>query len=158
RQCYQESFSATLLQSSLVVPAGGLGGPVVDILGHVAGIEVRRESATPPNAIIPINLVLNLVEALKVARTSRSPRLGVSVLELSRLREQLGSRALPASAPDSGVYIDDVFEPSPASRAGVRPGDFLVALGGHAVRSVADFQRWLYVLGIGTEAKLELRR
>jgi S1-C subfamily serine protease len=56
------------------------------------------------------------------------------------------------------VYIDDVFTPSPASRAGVRPRDFLVGLGGHPLLSVADFQMWLYVLGIGTQAELDLMR
>src|SRR5262249_48162624 len=60
--------------------------------------------------------------------------------------------------PPTGVYIDDVFTPSPAAGAGVRPGDFLVALGGHQLFSVGDFQTWLYVLGIGTQAELDLLR
>jgi hypothetical protein len=40
----------------------------------------------------------------------------------------------------------------------VRPGDFLVGLGGHRLLSVADFQTWLYVLGVGAQAELELVR
>ena len=162
RQCYQEALSATLVQSSLVVSRAGLGGPVVDIEGRLVGIGIQRE--TPPQAevpatqVLPINLVLNLFEALKVARSNRSPWLGVSVLELPLLRQRLGSRAAAAAIPRTGVYVDDVFDPSPASRAGVRPGDFLVALGGHDVRSVADFQRWLYVLGIDTDVDLGLVR
>jgi len=152
RQCYQEALSATLLQSSLVVSDGGLGGPIVDIEGRVVGIAVQRASrATPATQILPMNLVLNLFEALKVARSNRSPWLGVSVLELAAVRSAVG-------APRAGVYIDDVFDPSPASRAGVRPGDFLVALGGHDVASVGDFQRWLYILGIDTDVDLGLVR
>jgi S1-C subfamily serine protease len=124
----------------------------VDIEGRVVGIGVHRESgAASTTQILPINLVLNLFEALKVARSNRSPWLGVSVLELAAVRSAAGT-------PRAGVYVDDVFDPSPASRAGVRPGDFLVALGGRDVASVGDFQRWLYVLGIDTDVELGLVR
>jgi len=76
--------------------------------------------------VLPINLVLNLYEALKVSQSRESPWLGVSVLELPLLRRQLGDKAGTIDIPRTGVYIDDVFDPSPASRAGVRTGDFLL--------------------------------
>ena len=41
---------------------------------------------------------------------------------------------------------------------GVKPGDFLVELGGHAIQSVGDFQKWMYVMGIGTKVELGLVR
>ena len=141
------------------MPAGGLGGPVVDILGargrHERAARRRRGRGAAPRRrpagdhVLPVNLVLNLYEALKVAQSTRSPWIGVSVLELPALRRKLGAEAHGVAIPQTGVYIDDVFDPSPASRAGVRPGDFLLALGGHPLLSVGDFQTWLYVLGIG---------
>jgi S1-C subfamily serine protease len=167
RQCYQEQRSATLLQSSLVLPAGGLGGPVVDIFGHVVGVNIGDPGTSRPAPssdtttvarTLPINLVLNLFEALKVAQSQRSPWLGVSVLELPLARRRLGKQAKGTVFPRTGLYIDDVFDPSPASRAGVRPGDFLIRLGGHELYSVGDFQTWLYVLGIGTRAEIDLVR
>jgi serine protease Do len=141
-----------------------LGGPVVDILGHVIGLSVQPGRAaaapalTPPagSVTLPSNLIANLLEALKVSQTSRSLWLGISVLEPSSLRTRPESASI--TIPPTGIYVDDVFDPSPASRAGVRRGDFLLALGGHELRSVGDFQTWLYELGIGTEAKLGLLR
>ena len=156
RQCYQAALSATRLQSSLVVPPTGLGGPVVDILGHVVGMSVRAGTdvdGPPASGVLPIILVQNLFEALKVARSHSSPWIGISVLELPALRRQLASQPHRIAIPPTGVYIDDVFAPSPASRAGVRVGDFLVGLGGHPVLSVGDFQTWLYVTGIGATAE-----
>jgi S1-C subfamily serine protease len=122
------------------------------------GVTLPAGSQPLAARTLPINLVLNLFEALKVAQSQRSPWLGISVLELPLARRQLGATVQESSFPESGVYIDNVFDPSPAFRAGVRPGDFLIGLGGHRVSSVADFQMWLYVLGIGTEAELELLR
>jgi S1-C subfamily serine protease/mono/diheme cytochrome c family protein len=162
RQCYQAMMSATRVQTSLAVGPTALGGPVVDILGRVVGLSIRREGAltgaADESAVLPINLVVNLVEALKVARSDRSPWLGVSVLELPALRKKLGDAARAAAVPQTGVYVDDVFDPSPASRAGVRTGDFLQGLGGHPVLSVGDFQKWLYVAGIGATVDLDLVR
>jgi S1-C subfamily serine protease len=108
--------------------------------------------------VLPISLVLNLFEALKVARSHRSPWIGISVLELPAVRRRLGPNAHGVAMPPTGVYIDDVFTPSPAARAGIRPGDFLVGLGGHAILSVGDFQTWLYVTGIDATAELALVR
>jgi S1-C subfamily serine protease len=161
RQCYQAEASATRLQSSLTMAQGALGGPVVDIQGQVVGMTVRASAepgAPPSSSILPINLVLTLLEALKVSHSERSPWIGTSVLELPLLRRRLGAKVAEVRIPPTGVAIDDVFDPSPASRAGVRPGDFLVALGGHPVFAVGDFQTWLYVAGIGSTVDLDLVR
>ena len=166
RQCYQQELSATRVQSSLAIPERALGGPVVDIQGRVVGLGVGepRGAAPPPGSpgtghVLPINLVLNLYEALKVAHSTRSPWIGVSVLELDRVAKRAAADHAPAAAmPVNGIGIDDVFAPSPAAAADVKPGDFLVEMGGRAIQSVGDFQKWLYVLGIGTRVELGLLR
>lgn len=165
RQCYQQELSATLVQSSLVIPERALGGPVVDIEGRVVGLAVgepRGAAPAPGSAanghVLPINLALNLFEALKVAHSTRSPWLGISVLELDRMRRRVAADKPAAALPVNGIGIDDVFVPSPAAAAGVKPGDFLVELGGHPIQSVGDFQKWMYVLGIGTKVELGLVR
>lgn len=166
RQCYQQELSATRVQSSLAIPERALGGPVVDIQGRVVGLGVGepRGAAPPPGSpgtghVLPINLVLNLYEALKVAHSTRSPWIGVSVLELDRVaRTAAATEKAKAAMPVNGIGIDDVFVPSPAASAGVKPGDFLVEMGGHAIQSVGDFQKWMYVLGIGAKVELGLVR
>lgn len=178
RQCYQQEISATRLQSSLVIPERARGGPVVDIQGRVVGLSVGEPrvaagataaggasssgatsaGANPAGHVLPINLVLNLYEALKIAHSTRSPWIGVSVLELDRVAAARDPEKPAPALPVNGVGIDDVFVPSPAAAAGVRTGDFLVELGGHPVQSVADFQKWMYVNGIGKKVELGLLR
>ena len=160
RQCYQEQLTATLLQASLVVNPESFGGPLVDIRGRVVGMLVPPPlaSAQGTTFALPIDLALNLFEALKVTESRRSPWLGVSVLELATARRRAGSESARIDLPSTGVFIDDVFEPSPASRAGIRVGDSLVAIDGQRLLSVLDFQKWLYLAGIGHEVSLELHR
>ena len=164
RQCYQEDLSRTLFQTSVAVPAESQGGPLLDVQGRAIGLTVRRPGGlelaggASSTYALPMNLVLNIYEALKVAQSDRSPWIGVSVLELASARRRLGTQTRAVEFPRTGVYIDDVFDPSPASRAGVRPGDFLVAMGTHRVLSVGDFQKWLYLAGIDSEIDVELYR
>lgn len=158
RDCYQENRTATLLQTSIRAGSGVYGGPLVDIHGEVIGLSVPPSSMAAsiegsPVFGLPIELATTLYEALKIKESQRSPWLGFSVLELGwQLR-----RRLPW-APMTGIYIDDVFTPSPASRAGVRVGDVLHAMDGQRMLSVADFQRWLYLYGVGHTVRLEIYR
>ncbi len=62
------------------------------------------------------------------------------------------------SSPRTGVYIDNVFEPSPAFAAGVRSGDVLVSMNDQRILSVQDFQRLLYLLGVGKKITVEVYR
>jgi hypothetical protein len=122
-------------------------------------MSVRQETAVgepPVTGVLPINLVLNLFEALKVARSNRSPWIGISVLELPVARRRLAGHVPAVVVPTTGVYIDDVFDPSPAHKAGIRPGDFLLGLGGHRVLAVGDFQTWLYVAGVDAKVDLDI--
>jgi S1-C subfamily serine protease len=58
----------------------------------------------------------------------------------------------------TGIYIDDVFEPSPASQIGIRTGDILTKMEDHPILGVPDFQTWLYLLGIDARVTLEIVR
>lgn len=159
RECYQEEPSETLYQTSVWVEAGGFGGPVVDLQGNVIGMAQPRPGLVPPRGIpsvlrvLPIELALTIYEALAIRAKDVSPWVGFAVLELSR-----DVRRKMEDPPRTGVYIDDVYAPSPASKAGIQAGDVLVAFDGNRLLSVADFQRWLYLSGVGKSVTLDLHR
>jgi serine protease Do len=186
RQCYQEELTATLMQASLGIPVGGYGGPLTNIEGEVVGIMVPGPGTEFPELVhttrslefaLPINLAMAIYEPLKLRESRKSPWLGFSVLELGavRLRQP---ETNPSAEPDAtgsvprrrlrssrrsqfprlGVYIDDVFEPSPAAAADLRIGDTLLSIDGNVLVSVGEFQKWLYLSGIGRTIELEIYR
>jgi serine protease Do len=164
RACYQEQLTATLLQASLAVPREAYGGPLVDIRGRVVGMLVPPPGAgaLAPRGVeyaLPIGLAMNVGHALAVSESRRSPWLGCSVLELATIHKRARDAGTPPPRlPRTGVCIDNVFEPSPASRAGIRVGDCLVSIDGNRLLSVLDFQKWLYLSGIGRTVRLEVFR
>ena len=57
-----------------------------------------------------------------------------------------------------GVAIEDVWEGSPAQKLGIQVGDILVQFSYNRILSVADFQKWLYMYGVGQPVKLYVLR
>jgi serine protease Do len=161
RECYQEQRTATLLQASLRIPPSSYGGPLLNSRGEVIAMSTPRDAAVgpEPDAMfgqtygLPIDLAMNLFEPLRAKESQRSPWIGISVLSLSgEVRRRL------TTVPKSGVYIDDVFDPSPAASAGLKVGDVLVQMGDQPMFSVYDFQRSLYLANVGKEVTLLIDR
>lgn len=165
RQCYQGDLSAALMHMSLRVPDQAYGGPLVNIRGKVVGMTVPRphadlqassQTARASEFALPIDLAMGIYEVLKIKESRRSPWLGFSILELATVRRT--GEVDWTTLSRTGVYIDDVFEPSAASAAGIQVGDCLVSLDGQLLFSVLGFQRWLYLSGIGRTVTLEIFR
>ena len=153
--CYQADLTGSFIHGSMAVSPGAVGGALVNVAGEVVGmivsaptLESTRPAAPEPfvTYAMQIQTALAVGEALKQKRTHESPWLGFSVLSFEELWRRLGdyARYEAVSKPEFGLFIDDLFDPSPASKAGVEVGDFVVEINGVEIRSVVDFQQTLY--------------
>ncbi|MEM7203161.1 MAG: trypsin-like peptidase domain-containing protein [Planctomycetota bacterium] len=168
RECYQELLSATYIQAALRVHPETYGGPLVNIHGDVIGILLPRQVNYGHLALqdsygieyaLPSNIFRGLFASIRDVGSVRSPWLGFAVMSRAELRQERGAEAYNAMAkPRFGILLENTFEPSPASVAGLEPGDFLVKFNGQIVYTPIDFQRFLYLAGIGKEVELELFR
>ncbi len=168
RDCYQEQLTATYLQAALKVHPQCYGGPLVNIRGQVVGMLTPRLPkpgvlAEPTNHglefALPSNIIKTIYAALREKESLRSPWLGYAVMSPAELRKEIGPDAFRTmKRPALGIYIENVFDPSPAQTAGIKPGDFLIKFDGKAVRSPLEFQKHLYLAGIGATVKLTMFR
>ena len=168
RDCYQDLLSAFFLQVGLVAHPEAYGGPLVNLRGEVVGILAPRQvdfgawRASPRLGIefgLPSNVVIGLHEAIRTVRSFRSPWLGFAVMsrpEIVAVRGLAAFEALPK--PRNGILIENVYQPGPAFDAGLLPGDFLVQFGSTRIFTPVDFQRCLYLAGIGATVTLEVWR
>ena len=168
RDCYQENMTATYLQASLRVHPECYGGPLLNVRGEVIGILLplrSRFGALPIELArglefaLPSNVLSGLYNSLRQVGSARSPWLGFAVMSRAELLKDKGPEAFAAMPkPRFGIYIENVFSPSPAAAAGLQPGDFLVKFDGEYVQSPILFQRFLYLAGIGADVTLEIHR
>ena len=162
RECYQDDLSATYMQTSVTVSDAALGGPVVNLHGEVIGVSARRGGPTIADPLAPLpgsgyalpsNIANAILQSLLIRESKESPWLGISVLALSE-----AMRVKHGDGKPGGILIDNVFDPSPASRLGIRVNDVLKSMEGERINNVHDFQRLLYHHGPGSRVRLGLVR
>ncbi len=114
---------------------GSSGGPVLDAGGQLLGINTNRLGEGFYLAIPADEALRGRIDALARGESVRPPQLGITITPghvARRLRRAVG-------LPDTeGLLIRDVAEDSPAARAGLAPGDLIVAAAGQPVRTIDD--------------------
>lgn len=143
------------IQTDAAINRGNSGGPLVNLRGEVVGVNARMLlGAENVGFAIPINTVKEVVDA--IIAHGRVPRswLGVHV------QEMLATTDDPSK---HGVIIADVDPHSPASEAGLQPGDVLTAANGTPVNArfeedLPAIRKLLSSLAIGGTAQLAIQR
>jgi len=123
---------------------GSSGGPVLDVQGQLLGINTNRLGEGFYLAIPADDELRRRVDTLARGESVRTPQLGITITPghvARRLRRAVG-------LPDTeGLLIREVAEDSPAARAGLAPGDLIVAAAGQPVRTVDDLSGALQAAG-----------
>ncbi len=140
------------IQTQAPINPGNSGGPLVNIDGEVIGINTAIiANAQGLGFAIPINLAKwvadQLIEHGKVVRGW----LGVVVQELTpAVAEALGL--------NHGVIVLKVVPGSPASKAGLQPGDIILAVNGKPIENASQLQFEIMKTKPGTEITLTVMR
>jgi len=144
------------IQTDAMIDRGSSGGPLVDLMGRVIGINSRGQGRGI-GFTIPVDTVLDVLAQISDGGVERG-WLGVSIQPLDRdLAAYLGK-------PDvGGVIVNSVADDSPAKKAGIVPGDILVGFGEHAVEAekeedLGSFQRLVAATPPGTKVQIALLR
>jgi S1-C subfamily serine protease len=131
-----------VIQTDAALHPGNSGGALATSDARVVGINTAVVGPGIGQGLgmaIPLDATTNgIIGALIAHGRVHRAELGLSG----------GSRALPPRMADRlgrrrGVEVTGVVAGGPAARAGMRPEDIVVALGGHPVEAISDMQRLL---------------
>lgn len=130
-----ESF----IQTDASVNPGNSGGALVDVNGHLLGINTAiatRNGAFQGYAFaIPINLVTRIADDIIEYGNYQRAYLGVSVVEMdSELAEEMNVRIT------QGVLIEEVTDGGSAQYAGLLPKDIIVQVDDRKITSASELQ------------------
>ena len=145
------------IQTDAAINQGNSGGPLVNIYGEVIGINTWIASSSGGSVglgfAIPINNVKSAIDAFIKDGKITYGWLGVSLLEVTdEFKQELGV------GKQSGAFAAEVFVDSPAYKAGIKPGDYIVELNGKTVKNVNQLVRDVGYLEAGTTATFKILR
>lgn len=145
------------IQTDAAINPGNSGGALVDINGHLMGINTaiysRSGGSMGIGFAIPTSTARSVMES--IVRDGRVTRgwIGVEPQDLNpELAESFGIAA------GSGVIITGVLQNGPAAQAGIRPGDVITSVAGREVTTVTQLLSAVAALQPGTPAAMDVVR
>ncbi|MEA2762676.1 MAG: serine protease Do [Gemmatimonadaceae bacterium] len=141
-----------MIQTDASINPGNSGGPLVDAAGEVIGVNSSIFSPSGGSIgigfAIPINRARRVAEDLLAHGVVRHPWIGMQP-EMSRA---------PGVAGNTGVVVASVVPGSPASRAGIRPGDVIVRSRSRSLHNAYDWYAELLELRVGENDSIIVKR
>jgi S1-C subfamily serine protease len=126
-----------LIETDAAIQPGDSGGPLADMQARVIGMDTAATlghligggQTSDHGFAIPIQHALAIAHQIQAGHGSSTIHIGT--------RGMIGVQVADISA-GSGADVQQVTAGSPADRAGIRPGDTIVAIDGHAVTTSAS--------------------
>jgi len=142
------------IQTDASINPGNSGGPLFNFKGEVIGINTAIINfAQGIGFAIPSNMAKRITTQLKEKGKVVRGWLGIGIQPLT---EELASNF--GVSEDEGVLVNEVFEGDPASKAGVKPGDIIIAINGQPVDSPSKLSRLIARISPGDKIKVEVIR
>jgi serine protease Do len=145
------------VQTDAAVNPGNSGGPLINLDGEVIGMNTLLLSPSQENAgvgfAIPSNIVRWVASSLIAHGRILRGWLGV---ELQAVDQNIAAAMeLPGQ---SGALISRVLPASPAEKAGLKPGDVVLKMGGIKIETIHDLRNRVAQAKPGEPVHLEILR
>jgi serine protease Do len=145
------------IQTDAPINPGNSGGPLVDVDGHVVGINTFILSESGGNEglgfAIPSDVVRSVFDQIRAQGRVHRGQIGVYLKTITpELAEGLH---LPV---DDGVILEDVAPDSSADKAGLKVGEIVTTVGGKRVDDLREFALDLYAYKVGQSVEVGVLR
>ena len=148
---------APLIQTDAAITPGNAGGPLLNLKGDVVGINIMRQplacSTTKLSFATPSHDAAQVVEQLKREGRVQRAWLGIALQPIDGRLARAFGRDLT-----QGALVASVAADSPAGRAGLHPGDIILAMDRQRVAGVQSVMQLMAAMAPGQSVLLDLWR
>lgn len=145
------------IQTDAAVNPGNSGGALTDTSGNLIGINTaiysRSGGSLGIGFAIPVHSAKQIMEQIIQSGSVVRGWLGVSMQDLTEdLAESFGMDNL------NGSLIANVLRDGPADKAGIKPGDIIIAVEGKAMKSTSELLKAVAALPPGNTVDVTIIR
>ena len=145
------------IQTDASINPGNSGGALVNLRGELIGMNTAILAPTGGNVgigfAIPTNMIMTIKESLVKHGEVKRGLLGVTTQDLTP--ELVSAFNLENK---HGAAISRIESNSPAAKAGLEPGDIIVAANGKPVKNSQDINNIVGLLQVGDKVNIEFFR
>ena len=142
-----------VIQTDAALNPGNSGGALADATGEVVGINTAV-AGIGLGLAIPIGATTRRI----IASLLHDGRVRRAWLGIAGARRPLSQRIARRLGHAAGIGVEEVVPGSPAAAAGLRTGDLILDVDGHAVADAGDLQRLMLDEAIGRAMRLRILR
>ena len=145
------------IQTDAAVNPGNSGGALTDTSGNLIGINTAIYSSSGGSLgigfAIPIHSAKQVMEQIIQSGSVIRGWLGVSMQDMTQdLAESFGLNDL------TGSLIASVLKEGPADKAGIKPGDIIIAVEGQSIKGTAELLKTVAALSPGDTVMITVIR
>jgi Do/DeqQ family serine protease len=149
------------IQTDAAVNPGNSGGALVNTKGELVGINTAIYSETGNyvgySFAIPISIVKKVVSDIKQYGVIQRALLGVTVIDLPRLKEANPEKYNKVKAKE-GVYVDGFSSKSSAEKAGLKTGDVIVMINDQKIHNFQELRAQISRYSPGDKIDVQVQR
>ena len=149
-----EDSNETFIQTDAAINPGNSGGALINANGEVIGVNSVKyvdSSVEGMGFSIPINRAMSIIDGIISGKQDTTTYLGISGASISKEYAQI--YGFP-----EGVYVREVQDNSPATKAGIHAGDIIVEFDGTESYTMEELQEMIRKKGAGDSVDIVVYR
>ena len=138
REIDDGEYNFTTIQTDAAINSGNSGGALVNSKGELIGINFLKASSSGVEGIgfaIPISSAMDVIDDLIEDGYVKKPYIGIAGRNVTEeLAEKYDSKV--------GIYVDTVYEGTPAEEAGIQVGDIITKIDDQEVKTIQELNSY----------------
>lgn len=154
-----DGYNAELIQTDAAINPGNSGGALLDMNGHVIGVNSAKAAKTGVEGMgyaIPISYAKPILEDLMNKKTRTEQVAEEERAYMGITGEDVSAEVSEMYGIPRGIFLSEVQPDSPAEKAGLKRGDVITKFDGSSVTSMAEIQNLLPYYAAGEEVQLTI--